>query len=179
MFKFNLYDILKDNITGYQGVCLGRSDYFTGCRHYGLVAQKLNKDGKPQENAVFTCECSAEEIIFLPCSGGSNCGQITNQVAIKLDEEGAGHIYCLAGIAAHINSMVESARGAKMLVALDGCQVACAKKAIEHAGLKVTHWICVTDEGFAKTHQFKLTSEDIDLIARHTRESLAKSSGEK
>ena len=128
---------------------------------------------KPQEK-TFTCECSAEEITFLPCSGGSNCGQITNQVAIRLDEEGVGHIYCLAGIAAHIDGMVESARGAKRIVALDGCQVACAKKAIEHAGLKVTDWICVTEEGVAKNHQFKLAPEEIDLIVRKTKEPLAK-----
>ena len=130
-------------------------------------------ESKPQENA-FTCECSAEEITFLPCSGGSNCGQITNQVAIRLDEEGVGHIYCLAGIAAHIDGMVESARGAKRLVALDGCQVACAKKAIEHAGLKVTDWICVTEEGVAKNHQFKLAPEEIELIVRKTKESLTR-----
>ena len=129
---------------------------------------------KAQEETALTCECTAEEITFLPCSGGSNCGQITNQVAIRLDEEGVGHIYCLAGVAAHIDGMVESARGAKRLVALDGCQVACAKKAIEHAGLKVTDWICVTEEGVAKTHEFNLASEDIELIARRTKESLAK-----
>ena len=130
-------------------------------------------ESKLQENAL-ACECSAEEITFLPCSGGSNCGQITNQVAIRLDEEGVGHIYCLAGIAAHIDGMVESARGAKRIVALDGCQVACAKKAIEHAGLKVTDWICVTEEGVDKNHQFKLAPEEIDLIARRTKESLAR-----
>ena len=130
-------------------------------------------ESKPQENA-FTCECSAEEITFLPCSGGSNCGQITNHVAVRLDEEGIGHIYCLAGIAAHIDGMVESARGAKRLVALDGCQVACAKKAIEHAGLKVTDWICVTEEGVAKNHQFKLAPEEIELIVRKTKESLTR-----
>jgi len=123
-----------------------------------------------QGDASLSCECTAEEITFLPCAGGSNCGQITNQVAVKLDEEGVGHIYCLAGIAAHVEGMVESARG---LVALDGCQVACAKKAIEHAGLKVTDWICVTEEGVAKNHQFKLALEDIDLIVRKTKESLA------
>jgi len=126
-----------------------------------------------QGDASLSCECTAEEITFLPCAGGSNCGQITNQVAVKLDEEGVGHIYCLAGIAAHVEGMVESARGAKRLVALDGCQVACAKKAIEHAGLKVTDWICVTEEGVAKNHQFKLALEDIDLIVRKTKESLA------
>ena len=130
-------------------------------------------DSKSQENA-FTCECRAEEITFLPCSGGSNCGQITNQVAITLDEEGVGHIYCLAGVAAHIDGMVESARGAKRLVALDGCQVACAKKTIEHAGLKVTDWVCVTEEGIAKNHQFKIAPEEIALIARRTKESLAR-----
>jgi uncharacterized metal-binding protein len=129
---------------------------------------------KDEEKTAFTCECSAEEITFLPCSGGSNCGQITNQVAIRLDEEGVGHVYCLAGIAAHIDGMVESARGAKRVVALDGCQVACARKAIEHAGLTVTDWICVTEEGVAKNHQFKLAPEDIDLIVRRTKESLAK-----
>jgi len=126
------------------------------------------------EQQAVTCECKAEDIILLPCAGGSNCGQITNQVAVRLDEEGVGRIYCLAGIAAHIDGMVESARGAKRIVALDGCQVSCAKKAIEHAVLKVTDWICVTDEGVAKNHQFKLASEDIELIARRTKELLAR-----
>ncbi len=130
-------------------------------------------DSKSQGN-TFTCECKAEEITFLPCSGGSNCGQITNQVAIKLDGEGVGHIYCLAGVAAHIDGMVESAKGAKRLVVLDGCQVACAKKAVEHAGLKVTDWICVTEEGVEKNHQFKIAPEELKLIVRRTKESLAR-----
>ena len=86
-------------------------------------------------------------------------------------------MYCLAGIGAHLAGMVESARGAKRIVALDGCQVACTKKAIEHAGLSVTDWVCVTEEGIEKNHQFKLTPEETDLIARRTRESLAKPLG--
>ncbi|MDD5288820.1 MAG: putative zinc-binding protein, partial [Dehalococcoidales bacterium] len=81
---------------------------------------------KPHDKVAFTCECKAEDIIFLPCSGGSNCGLITNQVAINLDMEKVGRIYCLAGICAHIEGMVESAKSAKRIVALDGCQVACA-----------------------------------------------------
>lgn len=120
------------------------------------------------------CICKAEEITILPCSGGSNCGQIANQAAVSLDTQGVGKIYCLAGIAAHIDGMVESARGAKRLVVLDGCQVACGKKTIEHAGLKVTDWICVTEEGIAKNHQFKLTPEEINLIVRKTKESLVR-----
>jgi len=133
-------------------------------------------NSKAQENAL-TCECIAEEITFLPCSGGSNCGQIANQVAVKLTEEGIGNIYCLAGIGAHIEGMVESARSSKRIVAIDGCSVACAKKTIEHAGLKITDWICVTEEGIEKNHQFKLAPDEINLIVRRTRESLAKPLG--
>jgi uncharacterized metal-binding protein len=120
------------------------------------------------------CFCKAEEIILLPCSGGSNCGQIANQVAVKLDEEGVGKIYCLAGIGAHIKGMVESAKSAKRIVALDGCEVACAKKAVEHAGLLVTDWVCVTEAGIAKNHEFELLPEHIALIAERTRKSLSK-----
>ena len=66
----------------------------------------------------------------------------------------------MADIGAHIDGMVESARGAKRIVALDGCQVACAKKTIEHTGLTVTDWICVTGEGISKSHQFMMDFEE-------------------
>jgi len=125
------------------------------------------------EDSAATYECKAEDIILLPCSGGSNCGQIANQAAVSLDTMGVGRIYCLAGIGAHIDGMVESARGAKRIVALDGCQVACAKKTIEHAGLTVTDWICVTDEGINKSHNFLLEQADIEFIAERTRELLS------
>jgi uncharacterized metal-binding protein len=120
------------------------------------------------------CICKAEDVILLPCSGGSNCGQITNNAAVSLDTEKVGRIYCLAGIAAHVNGMVESARGAKRIVAMDGCQVACAKKAVEHAGVAVTDWICVTEQGISKNHNLLLDEEEVELITRKTRELLSK-----
>ncbi|MDD5703815.1 MAG: putative zinc-binding protein [Dehalococcoidales bacterium] len=126
------------------------------------------------ESQQSTCECKAEDIILLPCSGGSNCGQIANQAAVSLDTMGIGRIYCLAGIGAHIDGMVESAKSAKRLVALDGCQVACARKTIEHTGLAVTDWICVTDEGISKSHNLLLEQTDIDFITQRAKESLAK-----
>ena len=127
-----------------------------------------------EEKLTGECLCKAEEIILLPCSGGSNCGQIANQVAIKLTEEGVGNIYCLAGIGAHIPGMIESTRSAKRIMAIDGCAVACAKKTIEHTGLTVTDWICVTEEGIVKNHQFELLPQEIALITRRARKLLKK-----
>jgi len=45
-FKFELGEVLKDTITGLRGVVMGRTQYITGCTHYGLLTRKLNKDGK-------------------------------------------------------------------------------------------------------------------------------------
>lgn len=48
-FKFELGEVLIDVITGFVGVAMGRTQYFTDCNHYGLASQKLDKDGKPVE----------------------------------------------------------------------------------------------------------------------------------
>lgn len=49
MRKFRLGEILKDKITGFKGVAMARTEYFTGCTHYGLAAQKLGKSGTPED----------------------------------------------------------------------------------------------------------------------------------
>lgn len=44
--KFEMGEVLKDKVTGFQGVVMARTEYFTDCTHYGLCSQTL-KDGKP------------------------------------------------------------------------------------------------------------------------------------
>jgi hypothetical protein len=48
-FKYALGDELKDTITGFTGIVMARTDYLTGCQHYGLIPRKLDKDGNPQD----------------------------------------------------------------------------------------------------------------------------------
>jgi len=120
------------------------------------------------------CLCQASEVVVFPCSGGSNCGQIANQVAVDLTEDGVGTVFCLAGIGAHIPGMIESAKSAKRIVAIDGCSAACAKKTLEHAGLTITDYIDITQEGIAKNKNFKLSQQDILFIAKRAKQELAK-----
>lgn len=120
------------------------------------------------------CLCQANEIVVFPCSGGSNCGQIANSVAVHLTEEGVGTLFCLAGIGAHVPGMIESAKSAKRIVAIDGCSVACAKKTIEHAGLNVTDYIDITKEGIAKNKDFKLSQQDVLFIVKRAKQELTK-----
>lgn len=121
---------------------------------------------------VEKCLCEAGEVLIFPCSGGSNCGQIANQAAVQLTEEGVGTIYCLAGIGAHDSVMVETTKAAKRVVTIDGCSTACAKRTLEHAGVMVTDYLDVTEEGIEKSHDFKLSPQDISSIAARVKERL-------
>ena len=44
------------------------------------------------------CCTPGGNIMILACSGGSNVGQLSNQAAIELTQEGFGKMFCLAGI---------------------------------------------------------------------------------
>lgn len=40
-----LGDLMKDRVTGFEGVATGVADYLTGCRQWLLSSQKLKPDG--------------------------------------------------------------------------------------------------------------------------------------
>jgi uncharacterized metal-binding protein len=122
------------------------------------------------------CLCQPNEIVVFPCSGGSNCGQIANQVAVNLTEDGVGTVFCLAGIGAHVPGMIESAKSAKRIVAIDGCSVECAKKTLEHAGLTITDYVDITKEGITKNKNFKLSQQDIFFIVKRVKQEIKKGS---
>jgi len=44
--KFEISDMLEDNVSGFAGVVMAITKYSTGCLHYGLQSNKL-KDEKP------------------------------------------------------------------------------------------------------------------------------------
>jgi len=45
-FKFELGGTLKEVISGFQGVCMGRSEYITGCNQYSIAPRELDQTGK-------------------------------------------------------------------------------------------------------------------------------------
>lgn len=47
-FKFKLGQVVKDVITLFEGVIMGRTEYLTGCNHYAICSKKL-KEGVIQE----------------------------------------------------------------------------------------------------------------------------------
>ena len=80
------------------------------------------------------CMCQEAGVLIFPCSGGSDVGELSDRVARKMAKCGQAKMFCLAGIGAHIPGMIESAKAANKIIAIDGCQVLCSKKILEHAG---------------------------------------------
>lgn len=123
------------------------------------------------------CMCEQNEILIFSCAGSSNVGQIANQAAVKLAQDGIGRYFCLAGIGGHVSGMIESTKAGKLLVAIDGCSVACAKKTMEHAGFNIGEYVQVTDLGIEKSHDFNLTPSEVEKVAGFLASGISKRRG--
>ena len=114
-----------------------------------------------------TKECcqSSNNVMILACSGASNVGQLSNKAAIELTKEGYGKMFCLAGIGGQLSGFVQSAKDLPNLVAIDGCQVGCAKAILDQVGIAPTCYIVLTDNpGIEKNKNFDLKRDEIDQV---------------
>jgi len=110
------------------------------------------------------CACDASEVLLFPCSGGSNCGQIAHHAAVNLAKAGRGKLFCLAGIGGHVKGLIESAKAAKILVAIDGCPTSCARKTLEHAELPPQIHVIVSELGIEKkSGHLDFSEEELNL----------------
>jgi uncharacterized metal-binding protein len=123
------------------------------------------------------CLCQPTEILIFPCSGGSNVGQIANEAGVKLTQSGMGKFFCLAGIGGHVSGMIESTKAGKMLVAIDGCSVACAKKTLEHAGINIDEYVQVTDLGIEKNQNLNPNPSEVEMVADRLSSLISKRRG--
>ena len=65
-----------------------------------------------------------------------------------------------------------------MLVAIDGCPVACAKKTLEHAGFNIDEYVQVADLGIEKNHNFDLDPLDVGKVADYLAARISKRRGD-
>jgi uncharacterized metal-binding protein len=102
--------------------------------------------------------------MILTCSGGSNVGQLSNQAAVELTQEGFGKLSCLAGVGAHLPGFVQAAKDIANLVVIDGCDVGCAKGVLAQAEVPLSAYLVITALGIDKNKDLNLQREEIDLV---------------
>ena len=116
------------------------------------------------------CSAEGQEIMILACSGGSNVGQLSNQAAVELTQEGFGKMFCLAGIGGQLSGFVQSAKDAPVMVAIDGCPVGCAKAILKQANVPLANHVVITEEGIEKNKNLSLDPADIARVKAAVRQ---------
>ncbi len=111
-----------------------------------------------------TCCGEGNEVMILACSGGSNVGQLSNQAAVELTQEGFGKMFCLAGIGGRLSGFVQSAKDTPKMVAVDGCPVGCAKAILKEADIPMDSYLVITEEKIEKNKNFNLERTDVDRV---------------
>ncbi len=111
-----------------------------------------------------SCSCGSDAATKLvyACAGAANTGYLADQVARKLNRDGAGNMTCLAAVGADLSGFIESAKSADRNIVIDGCPVACGKKIFEAKGLEFAHFV-TTDFGVEKK-KTEITQDVIDRV---------------
>jgi len=106
------------------------------------------------------------------CCGGSDV-EASDRACRQLMSEGLGVMFCLAGLGAGIEPMIDQARAARNVV-IDGCPMDCARKVFEALGVDDVHFVRVTDIGLAKKAKgVRATDEEVRTIVENVRRVLA------
>ncbi len=111
----------------------------TGCIYY-------DRCKKPSPAAVAT---EAAKLIFA-CSGAADVGQIADLAARKLTFDGAGKMFCLAGIGGQVSGIMATTQAAEKILTIDGCPLDCARKTLENAGITKFEYIRLSELGMEK-----------------------------
>ena len=119
------------------------------------------------------CENEKKTVLLYACSGGANVAEISDRAARELMFAGQGTMFCLAGLGANIEGMVQTAKDAHLNLVIDGCQMDCAKKIFEDRGLTNYTQIKVTDLGIEKVKGVRCTQEQVDKVVERARQVLA------
>ena len=96
------------------------------------------------------CACGNAPKLIFACSGAADVGAIADQAARRLTKEGAGKMFCLAGIGGRVSGIMETTKSAAKILAIDGCPLNCVSECLKKAGFDKFEHILVTDLGLEK-----------------------------
>jgi uncharacterized metal-binding protein len=94
--------------------------------------------------------CTGGPKLIFACSGAADVGAVADQAARKLTRDGAGKMFCLAGIGGRIDGIMKTTQAASSILAIDGCPLNCVKASLEKAGFAHFKHLQLADLGLEK-----------------------------
>ena len=96
------------------------------------------------------CACGSAPKLIFACSGAADVGAIADQAARKLTKDGAGRMFCLAGVGGRVSGIMATTESAARILAIDGCPLNCARSCLEQAGFETFEHLQLADLGMEK-----------------------------
>ena len=124
------------------------------------------------EKSRTSCACDAAPKLIFSCSGAADVGHISDLAARKLTADGAGKMFCLAGVGGRVSGIMETTKAASATLAIDGCPLDCARKTLEEAGFTEFEHLRLSDLGMEKGKS-PVTDERVDKVVRRGKMRLA------
>ena len=128
---------------------------------------------KKSEGCCCGDDAPKKNILFYACSGGANVGEAADRAAREMMYKGCGTMFCLAGLGAGIEGMIQTARDADLNVVIDGCSIDCAKKIFGRTGITNYRQLDVTKLGVEKAKGVPCTDDDVAKVVAGVYELLA------
>ena len=119
------------------------------------------------------CGKGKRMVLLYSCSGGANVAEISDKAARQLMLAGEGTMFCLAGLGAGIEGMIQIAKDADVNLIIDGCPTDCGKKIFERHCINKYVQIKVTDLGIEKARGASCSQKQVDKVLAKARQILA------
>ena len=108
------------------------------------------------------------------CSGCSDVAQLANEVALRLDHGGVAEMSCIAGVGGGVPGLVRTARSGRPIVAIDGCQMHCARHCLASAGVTPTEHVRLHEQGLKKRKGRRYDEATVDRVTSRVGELIAR-----
>ena len=118
------------------------------------------------------CPSGAAPKLIFACSGAADVGRISDLAARKLTAEGAGKMFCLAGVGGRVSGILATTQAAAAILAIDGCPLDCARNTLEQAGFGEFEHLRLSDLGMEKGTS-PATDERVDKVVSRVKARLA------
>ena len=102
---------------------------------------------------------SGKPPLVYSCSGCSSAAQMANQLALRLDREGAAEMSCIAGVGGGVTGLVGTAQSGRPILALDGCVLKCVSACLSRAGVTADTHVVLSDHGVKKRRHADFDAE--------------------
>jgi uncharacterized metal-binding protein len=97
-----------------------------------------------------SCACGPAPKLIFACSGAADVGAITDHAARRLTSRGTGKMFCLAGLGGRVPAIMQTTASAAKVLAIDGCNLDCARLTLQQAGITAFTHLRLSDMGMEK-----------------------------